>query len=210
MAQVSKSIVKERNNEHAIAAHAIERLREYGTDIAQSAPNVDLHNILCEELSRQLKARPLDAYKFIDDSNKSAFAVPFENDFWAESGLFMIAYANVDGKPFQIRTLLTANAVERGRRAAQESASLGAPPRITALPDLPRLTPVSNPAPSPRTAAEDLLLLKREGTALLPITGGNDADIRKAVLVAVLQGTDPEHLVVYRKHGEIKLDIAIG
>lgn len=96
---------------HSITKHAIERFREYGTDVAMAAPDSTLGDILDEELSRAIAEDRLLEHQDVD--RMLCWLAAFTQEYWANTGLYMLIYDDNRGarKAKQVRTMLVRSAV---------------------------------------------------------------------------------------------------
>lgn len=92
---------------HVIDNHAIERLREYGTDIARAANNQALEGVLDEALLEGIEYKE----DFITSDGNDRFFVPFVKERWAAPGLWLLC-SYLEKSQYKVETIYTTTAKE--------------------------------------------------------------------------------------------------
>jgi len=102
--------------QHVIRQHAIERLREYATDIGSSSRDLELGDIIDEVVCEALRDKTYE--ECLDIRGLPCILIPFNREFWADPGLVVMAHEDEaldpkTGTPRkQVRTILTAGAID--------------------------------------------------------------------------------------------------
>jgi len=95
---------------HRISTHAIERFREYGTDVTRASNDRELGDLLDETLCEALRDDVGEA--LLDIDREPCMLVPFTRDYWAAPGVFLLVHEDLGkGDLKHVRTLLTNGAI---------------------------------------------------------------------------------------------------
>ena len=96
--------------QHAIKSHAIDRFREYGTDVSQASTDRELGDVLDEALCEGLRENTGEP--LLDDVGDPCMLIPFTRDYWADPGLFLLVHDDLGKSGYKhVRTVLIKTAV---------------------------------------------------------------------------------------------------
>jgi hypothetical protein len=110
---MSKAHAAPRNyvRQHAIKVHAVERFREYGTEITRASTDNELKDVLDEMLVEGLRDNTGEA--LLDSEREPCLLIPITREYWATPGLFMLTYDDLGSAiKKHVRTILITTAVQ--------------------------------------------------------------------------------------------------
>lgn len=228
MGHAHKAPAREYTRRHIITSHALLRFREYGGTLANSATDADVWNMLDEAITAGLP----DAEKYLDQENSETWIMRFDSRMWVDYPVYFVLgedLINRTGK-WVLKTVLTEVAFESNLAKAklipwttaqetalieQEEASRmkAEADRKLSLAQLPPYDMLRSPTPpapvEPVAVVEDMLLMEVVDGGFRILGLVSEGQYQRAVLQAILDGVHPDKLVLFKKHGEVSLNISL-